>query len=264
MERGNAAKIAAPAALPPAAPGHHRTAAVRASNGRHRGCLPSCCHCTEEPPIWQGLSAQQPDDAGGGALRRVVVVVARVQLKHRVDPLGLIERLDLLRILPDIPQDRVPGLALFVSQGEVDAVWLALGLVGKDVLLHAGKPEGAGHAAHPGKQIRPVDGVQGEQPGQGVPGDPTPAWDSANLFLCYWDDLLGQEPQVVVRAAGTGLGVFEGGRTVPGNHIVVPLQITDGHQSKWWAAYSLRRFKDIFLFVGECVEINNRCICFCS
>ena len=39
MERGNAAKIAAPAALPPAAPDHHRTAAVRASNGRHKNYL---------------------------------------------------------------------------------------------------------------------------------------------------------------------------------------------------------------------------------
>ena len=155
--------------------------------------------------------AQEPTKAGSGALRRVVVVVARVQLKHRVDPLVLIERLDLLRILPDIPQDRVPGLALLVSQGEVDAVWLALGLVGKDVLLHAGKPERAGHAAHPGKQIRPVDGVQGEQPGQRIPSDFPPGRNSSYFLLCRGDDLLGQQPHIVVRAAGAGLRIFEGG-----------------------------------------------------
>lgn len=89
-------------------------------------------------------------------------MVARVQLKYRVNFLAPIERLDLLCIPADAPQDRVPGLALLVSQREVDAVRQALGLVGKDVLLHAGEPEGTGHAAHPRKQVRPIDGVQGE------------------------------------------------------------------------------------------------------
>ena len=89
----------------------------------------------------QGLSAQQPGNTGGGALRRMVVVVVRVQLEYCVDPLGLIERLDLLRVLPDAPQDGVPSLALLVSKGEVDAVRLALGFVGKDVLLHVRKTE---------------------------------------------------------------------------------------------------------------------------
>ena len=81
----------------------------------------------------------------------MVVVAARIQLEHRVDSFVLIEGPDLLRVLPNAPQDRVPGLPLLVPQGEVDAVRPALGFVGEEVLLHAGKPEGAGHAAHPGK-----------------------------------------------------------------------------------------------------------------
>ena len=89
----------------------------------------------------------------------MVVVVTWVQLKHRVDPLGLIKGLNLFRILPHAPQNRVSGFALLVSQGELHMVWLALWFVGEDVVLHSGKPERAGHAAHPRKQIRPVDGV---------------------------------------------------------------------------------------------------------
>ena len=87
---------------------------MRASNGHHRGYLLSCCHCTEEPPVWQDLSAQQPGNAGGGALRRLVVVVTWIQLEHRIDPLVLIECLNLLRVLTDAPQDWVPSLALLV------------------------------------------------------------------------------------------------------------------------------------------------------
>lgn len=169
----------------------------------------------------------------------------------------MIEGLDLLRILPDAPQDWVPGLALLVPQGEVDAVRPALGLIGEEVLLHAGKPEGAGHAAHPGKQIRLVEGVQGEQPGQGVPGDPAPTRNSGKLLLCCWDDLLGQQPQIVVRAAGAGLGVFEGGRTVPGRHIVVPVQITDGNQRERRAAGSLRGLIYLPSLVRKGVEVDN-------
>ena len=56
--------------------------------------------------------------------------------------------------------------------GEVHAVGPALGLVGEEVLLHAGIPEGAGYDAHPGKPICLVDGVQGKQPGQRIPGNP--------------------------------------------------------------------------------------------
>ena len=81
----------------------------------------------------------------------MVVVVPRVQLKHRVDPLGLIEYLNLFCVLPDIPQNRIPGLALLISQGKVHTVRPTLWLVGEDVLLHAGKPEGAGHAPYTGK-----------------------------------------------------------------------------------------------------------------
>lgn len=95
--------------------------------------------------------AQEPAKASGGALRSMVVVATRILLKHRVDPLALIEGLNLLRILPDAPQDWVPGLALLVPQGEVDAVRPAFGLMGEEVLLHAGKPEGAGHATYTGK-----------------------------------------------------------------------------------------------------------------
>ena len=258
MERGNFAAIAAIAALPPAAPNHHGATAVRASNGRHSDCLLSCCHCTEEPPVWQGrLSAQQPGDTGGGALRRVVVVVARVQLEYRVDPLVLIERLDLLRVLPDAPQDRVPGLALLVPQGEVDAVRPALGLMGEEVLPHAGKPEGAGHAAHPGKQIRLVEGVQGEQPGQGVPGNPAPTRNSGKFLLCRGDDLFSQKPQIVVCAACAGSSIFKSRRTVPGHHVVVPVQITDGHQCERWTASGLYSLKYLLSLTGESIEIDN-------
>ena len=95
--------------------------------------------------------AQEPAKASGGALHRMVVVISGVQLKHRVDSLGLIEGLNLFRILPDAPQNWVSGFALLVPQGEIYAVGPTLWLVKKDVLLHAGIPEGAGHAPYMGK-----------------------------------------------------------------------------------------------------------------
>ena len=187
----------------------------------------------------------------------MIVVVTRIKLKYRVDPLTLIEGLDLLCVLPDTPQDRIPGRALLVPQGEVHAVRSALRRMGEEVLLHAGKPEGAGHAAHPGEQICPVDGIQGKEPRQGVSGDPTPTRDSVNLLLCRWNNLLGEEAQIFVRTTGAGLSIFESRWTVPGDHIVVPLQITDGHQCERWATGSLCSLEYLLPFTGEGVEVNN-------
>lgn len=234
-----------------------RQRSYRSFPSRKSGRLPSCCHCTEEPPIWQGLPAQKPGNASGSALCRVIVVVAWVYLKHCVDPLILIERPDLLRVLPDISQDRVPGLVLLVPKGEVDAVRLAFGLMGEDVLLHARKPERTGHAAYTGKQIRPVDGIQGKQPRQRIPGNPPPTRSAGYFLLCRWDDLLGQQLQIAIRAASAGLGIFEGGWAVPGYHVVVPVQITDGHQSKRRTASDLCRLKYLLSLSREGVEVND-------
>lgn len=73
------------------------------------------------------------------------------------------------------------------------------------------------------KQVCLIDGIQHKWPGQRVPGEPTPGRNSGNFRLCRWDNLLGQEPQIVIRAAGAGLGIFEGRRTVPGYYVVVPI-----------------------------------------
>lgn len=107
---------------------------------------------------------------------------------------------------------RRPGfrVLLLISQGKIDAVCPALWRVGEDILLHAGKPERAGHAAYAGKQIRPVNGIQRKQPGQRIPGDPPPTRGTGNLFLCRWNNLLGQKPQIVVCATGAELGIFVG------------------------------------------------------
>ena len=97
------------------------------------------------------LTCSGPTKACSCALHRMIVMVPRVQLKHCVDSLALIERLNLFRILPDAPQNWVSGFALLVTQREIYAVRPMLWLVGKDVLLHTGKPEGAGHASYTGK-----------------------------------------------------------------------------------------------------------------
>ena len=94
---------------------------------------------------------QEPTETCNCAFHSMVVVVTRIYLKHRVDPLALIEGLDLLCVLPDTPQNRIPGLALLVSQGEVHAVRPTLWLIGEDIVLHSGKPERARHTAHPRK-----------------------------------------------------------------------------------------------------------------
>lgn len=111
--------------------------------------------------------------------------------------------------------DRTPGsppcFALLISQKKVHTIRPALWLIGKDVLLHVGKPEGTGHAVHSGKQNRPVDGVQSEQPGQRIPSDASPTRDSVELFLCRRNDLPGQKPQIVILAVGAGARVLKAG-----------------------------------------------------
>ena len=124
----------------------------------------------------------------------MVVVVTRVQLKHRVDPPGLIESLDLFRILPNVSQDRGLAFALFVSKRKVHIVRQTLWLVEEDVLLHFGKPERAGYAAYTGKQVRLVDGIQRKQPSQRVFGNFMPIRDPIIFFsvfkLCLLPDNL--------------------------------------------------------------------------
>ena len=95
--------------------------------------------------------AQEPTKTCSCALRSMVVVVPRVQPKHRVDPFVLEEGLDLFRVLTDASQDRVPGLALLISQRKVHTVRPMLWFMGEDILFHTWKPERAGHAAYTGK-----------------------------------------------------------------------------------------------------------------
>ena len=122
------------------------------------------------------LPAQQPPDTGHGALDPLDEVVAGIQLEHRVDPLS-----------QKVGMDGPP-----VPQGEVYAVRPALRLVGEDVLLETRKPQRTGHAPHPGEHIRLANGIQGEQPRQGVPGDPPPRRRAGQFFLRLRHDLLHQ------------------------------------------------------------------------
>ena len=192
----------------------------------------------------------------------MIVVITWIQLEHCVNSLGLIECLNLFRVLSDIPQDWVPGLALLISQRKVHTIWPLFRFMGEDILFHAWKPERAGYAAYTGKQVCLVDGIQRKQPRQRIPSDPSPTRSSVNLLLCRWDDLLGQEPQLVVRTTSARLSIFEGRWTVPGHHVVVPVQITDGHQRERRTASGLRGFKYLLSLVGEGVEIDNRGLCF--
>ena len=66
----------------------------------------------------------------------MVVVVPRVQLKHRVNPFVLEEGLDSLRVLTDASQDRVPDLALLISQRKVHTIWPLFRFMGEDILVH--------------------------------------------------------------------------------------------------------------------------------
>ena len=207
-------------------------------------------------------AVQEPTKACTGALHALEKVVARIQMEHRVDPPAMVISAYLLGVRLNRAQDRILGFALLISQREIYAVRLVLWLMGEDVLLHSGKPKGAGHTAHPGKQICLVDGVQSKQPGQRVPGDAPPTRNAAKLFLCRRNDLLGQKPQIVVRPAGAGVRIFESRWTIPGGHIVVPVQIADGHQRERRAASSLRGLIYLLPFAGEGVEVDNRGICF--
>lgn len=124
----------------------------------------------------------------------------------------------------------------------------------EDILLHAGKPKRAGYAVHTGKQVRLVDGIQRKQPSKGVPSDPSPPRNSVNLFLCRWNNLLGKELQIVVCTTSAGIGIFESRRTVPGHHVVVPVQVTNGHKSKQRTTSGLIYFLSV---TGEGIEIDD-------
>ena len=70
-------------------------------------------------------------------------------------------------------------------------------------------------------------------------------------------NLPGQQLQIVPGASSEGLAVPEGRRAVPGGHVVVPVQITDGHQRERRAASSLCSFEYFLSFIGEGVKIND-------
>lgn len=137
-------------------------------------------------------------------------------MKHRINPFALVESMNLFCVLSDTSQNRVSSFALLVTQGKVHTIWTSLWLMGEDVLLHSRKPKRAGDAAYTRKQIRLVDGIQRKRPSQGVPSDPSPTRDSANLFLCCWDDLLSQELQIVICATNAGIGILKAGELSQG------------------------------------------------
>lgn len=84
-----------------------------------------------------------------------------------------------------------------------------------------------------------------------MPGDSTPTRNSANLFLCCWDDLLGQKLQIVVRTTSAWFGILKADGLFRG---LVPVQIADCHQSKRRAANGLCSFKCLLILVGEGFE----------
>ena len=91
--------------------------------------------------------AQKPTKACSRTLHSTIVVVARIQLEYRINPLALVKDMNLFRVLSDTLKDRVPGLALLISQGKVHMIWPTLWFMGEDVLLHSGKPERSRHTA---------------------------------------------------------------------------------------------------------------------
>ena len=200
---------------------------------------------------------QEPTKAGNCTFYSLVIVIAWIQLEHCVNALASIEGVNLLCVLPNTSQNRVSSFVLLVTQGEIHAVQPALWFVGEDVLLHSRKPERTGYAAHPRKQIRLVDGIQRKQPCQRVPGDPTPGRRTSNLLLCRWNNLLSEESKIVICATSAGNGIFESGRTIPGHHIVIPVQIADSHQRKRRTAGSPGGLISPPALVKEGIEINH-------
>lgn len=104
--------------------------------------------------------AQEPTKACSCAFHSLVIVIAWIQLERCVNALASIEGVNFLCVLSNISQNRVSSFTLFVPQGEIHAVRPEIWLMGEDILLHSRKPERAGHAAHTGKQICLIDGVQ--------------------------------------------------------------------------------------------------------
>ena len=90
----------------------------------------------------------------------MVIVIAWVQLKYRVNSLAMVKSANLFRVLLDSFKNRVSGLALLISQGNVHMIWPTFWFMGEDVLLHSGKPERPRHTAHTGEQICLIGGVQ--------------------------------------------------------------------------------------------------------
>ena len=93
--------------------------------------------------------AQEPTKACSCALHSMIVVITWIQLEHCVNSLGLIEGLNLFRVLPDISQKWVSGFILLVTQRKVHVVRQTLWLMGENVLLYSGKPERTGYATNP-------------------------------------------------------------------------------------------------------------------
>ena len=95
--------------------------------------------------------AQEPTKACSCTLRSTIVVIAQIQLEYRINPLALIESMNLFCVLPDISQKWVSSFILFVTQRKVHVVRQTLWLMGENVLLYSRKPERTGHAPYTGK-----------------------------------------------------------------------------------------------------------------
>lgn len=99
-----------------------------------------------------------------------------------------------LGVFPHRLQQGIAGLALPAAQGKIHAIRPSAEGAGEGVVPEAGKPEGAGHAGSAGKAVGAVEGIEGEQPGQGIAGQPAPAGGAVqfsykNHKLCLWANI---------------------------------------------------------------------------
>ena len=95
--------------------------------------------------------AQEPIKACNCALHSMIVVIARIQLEYRINPLALVESMNLFCVLPDTSQKWVSSFVLLITQRKVHVVRQTLRLMEEDVLLYSGKPKRARYATYTGK-----------------------------------------------------------------------------------------------------------------
>ena len=182
-------------------------------------------------------------------------MIAGIQFPPGIDAQGPVVIPEMFGDVLHRPEDGMPGLCFLVPQGQIDALRRKHRSRPFQVVLHAGIPQGSGHAGTPGEKITPGEGIQGEQPRHGISGDGGEGGISGNAATGFRKKLLPDPGQMSVGPAGKGRILFRQSGSGPRGQIVVPVKVPEDEKGEIQIRTCLR---DPVAFLRKTVQDDKR------